>query len=161
MTEQYEKVSVSGFSSETLEAGTYPAALTRMEAGQGAFDPHARWVFLPEGKDIEVVGFTTLSAGRTAKGMEWARRILGKSTATDQQYGRDIKDKRPTVNWGEDELKGKSCRIVVEKTWDEEYEEYKNKVVNVLPPEASSSANGGSEDPHATASDEDFDDIPF
>jgi hypothetical protein len=82
MTEQYEKVSVSGFSPETIEAGTYPASVTRMEAGQGAFDPYARWVFLLEDQEVEVSGFTTLSAGRTAKGMEWARRILGKSTAT-------------------------------------------------------------------------------
>ena len=163
MTEQYEKVAVSGFSSDTIEAGTYPAQLVKMASGQGAFDPYARWTFHPDGfpEDVEVSGFTTLSPGRTAKGMEWARRILGKSTATDDKYGRDIKDKRPTVNWGEDELKGKPCRIVVEKIWDEGYEEYKNKVINVLPPETSSSTNGSNEDPRATDSDEDFDDIPF
>jgi hypothetical protein len=102
VTEQYEKVAVSGFSSETIEAGTYPAQLVKMASGQGAFDPYARWTFHPDGfpEDVEVSGFTTLSPGRTAKGMEWARRILGKSTATDDKYGRDIKDKRPSVNWG-------------------------------------------------------------
>ena len=155
-----EKVSVVAKRHEAIESGTYPAALESMTSGQGQFDPYARWEFYPMGfpEDVTVSGFTSLSDGRTSKGMEWARRILGKSDATDMKYGKDIRhEKRPVVNWGEDELKGLPCQVVVEKTWDEEYEEYKSKVINVLPP----SENHQSNDRGATASDEDFDNIPF
>jgi hypothetical protein len=164
-----EKVSVSGYRSEIIEAGTYPATLAKMNGGHGDFGPYAQWVFQPEGfsEDTEVSGFTTISAGRTSKGMEWARRILGKSDATDMSYGRDIKDKRPVVDWGEDELKGKPCRIEVEKKWDEDYEEHKNKVVNVLPAEqgsnlrAAQTASAQAAESYQNDPKEDFEDIPF
>jgi len=82
--------------------------------------------------------------------MEWTRRILGKSDATDTLYGKDMKDKRPNINWGEDELKGGRCSIVVEKKWNEDEEVYRNVVANVLPEAAG-----------APEEDEDFSEIPW
>src|SRR5215212_10402241 len=176
MTEQYEKVSVSGKEFETVESGTYPAELVKMPPIQTSDGPRALWVFLPEGEDIEVAGFTSLSQGSTSKAMEWARRILGKSDATDEKWGKDLKnERRPIVGWGEDELKGKPCRVVVEKYWDDEIEVYRNRVTNVLPSAngkgnatslrdaqaAASDAAASDGDPGATASDPDFEDIPF
>ena len=96
-----------------------------------------------------------MAAGRNAKGMEWARRILGKSTATDMKWGKDLKEKRPVISWGPAELEGKPCRIVVEKYFDEEEEIYKNRVVNVLPP-AKTEAEESLEE-----TEEDFESIPF
>jgi hypothetical protein len=67
--------------------------------------------------------------------MEWARRILGKSMAADMKWGRDLKEKGTVVDWGPGILVDKRCRIVVEKIFDEDEERYRNRVVNVLPPE--------------------------
>jgi len=158
---------------EIIEAGTYLAHLTKLRLLHGDFGPYAAWIFHPDGysDDAEPAGFTSISAGRTSKGMEWARRILGKSDATDTKYGKDMKDKRPVVDWGEDELKGKPCRIVVEKKWDEDEEVYKNLVTNVLPPEkqGTSSLRAAQEEASRAAQvnqaegpeEEDFNDIPF
>jgi hypothetical protein len=125
---------VKGFRPEIIEAGTYPATIVDIKEMNGVHGPYAMWLFQPDGfsKDAQPAGFTSISAGRTSKGMEWARRILGKSDATDQSYGKDIQDKRPVVDWGADELRNKSCRIVVEKNYDEDEEDYRNLVVNVL-----------------------------
>jgi hypothetical protein len=84
--------------------------------------------------------------------MEWARRILGKSTATDMSWGRDLKERRPVVDWGPDILVGKPCRIVIEKYFDQEEERYRNRVVNVLPPEETNVEGAAAAD---------FADLPF
>jgi hypothetical protein len=67
-------------------------------------------------------------------------------------WGRDIKNKRPVIDWGP-ELVGSRATIVVEKYFDEEEERYKNRVTNVV-------AEGALE---ATAKEEeeDFESIPF
>jgi len=160
-----ESVSIKGYKPETIEAGTYPATVAALKQGHGDYGPFAVWVFQPEGfsEDAQPAGFTTLSPARSGKGMEWARRILGKSEASDMLYGKDIRDKRPVVDWGEEELSGKSCRIVVEKNWDSNEEDYRNKVTNVLP---AKSAKSGEAIPDAKASaeaenEEDFDEIPW
>ncbi len=157
-----ESVSIRGYKPETIEAGTYPATVVALKQGHGDYGPFAVWVFQPEGfsEDAQPAGFTSLSGARSGKGMEWARRILGKSNANDMLYGKDIRDKRPVVDWGEEELSGKPCRIVVEKNWDPDEEDYRNKVTNVLP------AKSGEAIPDAKASaetenDEDFVEIPF
>jgi hypothetical protein len=59
--------------------------------------------FHPDGydDDVLVVGSTSMAQSPSAKAMEWARRILGKSNATDMKWGKDIrKEMRPVVNWG-------------------------------------------------------------
>ena len=150
---------VKAFKPEILEAGTYPATVAAMKKRPSSFgDEYVQWIFQPDGfsEDAQPAGSTSLASGRNAKGMEWARRILGKSTATDTKWGRDLKEKRPAVDWGPDILVGKPCRIVVEKNWDEDEERYRNRVVNVLPPEETN-------DEKAAAAEEadDFADIPF
>jgi hypothetical protein len=121
-------------------------------------DEYVQWIFQPDGfsEDAQPAGSTSLAAGRNAKGMEWARRILGKSTATDMQWGRDLKEKRPVVDWGPEILVGKPCRIVVEKNYDENEERYRNRVVNVLPPEETKVEKAA-----AAEEADDFEDIPF
>ena len=148
---------VKGFRPEIIEAGKYPATVVDIKQLHGQHGPYAMWIFQPNGfsEKAQPAGFTSISAGRTAKGMEWARRLLGKSDATDMLYGNDIKDKRPVVDWGAEELRGKPCRIVVEKNWDEDEEAYKNLVVNVLPPDETNAEKV------ATAEKEEDPDIPF
>ncbi len=126
---------VRGFRPEIIEAGTYLASVVDLKQLHGQHGPYAMWIFQPEGysEGAQPAGFTSISAGRTSKGMERARRILGKSDATDTLYGKDIQDKRPVVDWGAAEPKDKVCRIVVEKNWDEDEEAYRNLVVDVLP----------------------------
>jgi hypothetical protein len=129
---------VKAFRPEIIPAGTYSATLVGMKKRPGSFgDDYVQWIFQPDGysEDAQPAGATSLAAGATAKGMEWARRILGKSDATDTNWGRDLKEKRPVVDWGPDILIGKPCRIVVEKRYDEDEERYRNRVVNILPPE--------------------------
>ena len=120
-----------------LEAGTYNATFAGFsDVKQGSFgDPYVLWLFHPDGSpdETEVAGATSLAFGYTSKGMEWARRLTGKSSATDMTWGKDLKEKRPVINWGPD-LKGSTCQIVVEKNYDEDTETHKNRVVNVLPP---------------------------
>src|SRR5215218_4690954 len=150
---------VKAFRPEIIEAGTYPAKLVAMKKRPGGFgEDYVMWIFQPDGhsEDAQPAGATSMAAGANAKGMEWARRMLGKSTATDQKWGRDLKEKRPVVDWGPDILIGKSCRIVVEKNYDEDEERYRNRVVNVLPPEETKV-----EKDTADEEDADFNDISF
>lgn len=156
MTER-EKVSVPAFVPEIIEAGTYPATVVEISALNGDYGPYAMWIFQPDGytQDARPAGFTSLSAARSGKAMEWARRILGKSDATDTLYGKDMQDKRPIIDWGEDELRGGRCKIVVETKWDENEEVYRNVVANVLPEGAGASPGAPEED------EEDFSEIPF
>jgi hypothetical protein len=128
---------VKAFQPEIIEAGTYPATVAAMWKRPSRFgDEYVQWIFQPDGfsEDARPAGSTSLADGRKTKGMEWARRILGKSTATDARWGHELKEKRPVVDWGPDILVGKPCRIVVEKNWDGDEERYRNHVANVLPP---------------------------
>lgn len=152
-----ESWSVSGFVPEILEPGTYDATVVALKKRPSSFgDEYVQWIFQPDGysEDAQPAGSTSLAAGATSKGMEWSRRILGKSNATDMKWGRDLKDRRPVVNWGPEELEGKPCRIVVEKNWDENEERHRNRVVNVLPPSAAESSLEKEEA-------EEFDSAPF
>jgi hypothetical protein len=149
---------VKAFRPEIIDAGTYSAKLVGMKKRPGSFgDDYVQWIFQPDGysEEAQPVGSTSLATGATSKGMEWARRILGKSTAIDMKWGKDLKEKRPVINWGPAELEGKRCRIVVEKNWDEDEERYRNRVVNVLPPEKTATEESLEE------SEEDFRSIPF
>jgi hypothetical protein len=154
-----ETFTVRAFTPEIIEAGTYPATVAAMRKRPSSFgDDYVQWIFQPDGfsEDAQPAGSTSLAAGRNAKGMEWARRILGKSEATDMKWGRELKEKRPVVDWGPDILVGKSCRIVVEKNYDENEERYRNRVVNVLPPEETKVEQAARDE-----EEEDFESIPF
>jgi hypothetical protein len=139
-----DSFTVKAFRPEIIEAGTYSAKLVGMKKRPGSFgEDYVQWIFQPDGysEDAQPAGATSMAAGATAKGMEWARRMLGKSEATDMKWGRDLKEMRPVVDWGPDILIGKPCRIVVEKRYDEDEERYRNRVVNVLPPEKTDAEN--------------------
>jgi hypothetical protein len=113
---------VKGFRPEIIEAGKYPATVVDIKQLHGQHGPYAMWIFQPDGfsEKAQPAGFTSISAGRTAKGMEWARRLLGKSDATDMLYGNDIKDKRPVVDWGAEELRGCADRRVANVSMGDE-----------------------------------------
>jgi hypothetical protein len=138
---------------EVIEAGTYNATLTSFsDVKQGMNGEYVFWNFTPDGHDgVEVSIITSIGGGWKSKGMELARRLMGKSDATDTKWGLDLKKKRPRVNWGP-ELKGSRATIVVEKFFDEDEEVYKNRVVNVV-------AEGALE--AAVKEEEDFESIPF
>ena len=155
-----ESFTVRAFTPEIIEAGTYSATLVAMKKRPSSFgDEYVLWIFHPDGfsEDVQIAGSTSLAAGRNAKGMEWARRVLGKSTATDMKWGHELKEKRPVVDWGPDILVGKPCQIVVEKNWDEDEERYRNRVVNVLPPKETKVEQAATEAEEA----ESFEDMPF
>jgi hypothetical protein len=135
-----------------IDAGVYNATLTSFsDIRQGMNGEYVFWNFTPDGyDDVEVSIITSIGGGWKSKGMEIARRLMGKSDATDTRWGRDIKNKRPRVNWGP-ELKGSRATIVVEKIYDEDEEVHKNRVVNVV-------AEGALD---ATQKEEDFESSPF
>jgi hypothetical protein len=127
---------VKGSDRPVIEGGVYDATLTSfsdikqgMNGGEYVF-----WNFTPDAHDdAEVSIITSIGGGWRTKGMEIARRLKGKSDATDQRWGRDLKQKRPVIDWGP-ELVGSRAQIVVEKLYDEETETHKNRVVNVVAP---------------------------
>jgi hypothetical protein len=136
-----------------IDAGVYNATLTSFsDVRQGMNGEYVFWNFTPDGHDTEVSIITSIGGGWKSKGMEIARRLKGKSDATDTRWGRDIKDKRPRVDWGP-ELKGSRATIVAEKIYDEEEEIYRNRVTNVV-------AEGALK-PVEEAEAEDFESIPF
>jgi hypothetical protein len=81
--------------------------------------------------EVSIITSIGAEAGPRSKGMELARRLKDKSDATDTKWGKDIKDKRPRVDWGP-ELIGSRATIVVDKIWDEDEEVYRNRVTNVV-----------------------------
>ena len=136
-----------------IDAGVYNATLTSFsDVRQGMNGEYVFWNFTPDGHDTEVSIITSIGGGWKSKGMEIARRIKGKSDATDTKWGRDIKDKRPRVDWGP-ELKGSRATIVAEKIYDEDEEIYRNRVTNVV-------AEGALK-PVEEAEAGDFQSIPF
>jgi hypothetical protein len=136
-----------------IDAGVYNATLTSFsDVRQGMNGEYVFWNFTPDGHDTEVSIITSIGGGWKSKGMEIARRLKGKSDATDTKWGRDIRDKRPRVDWGP-ELKGSRATIVVDKIYDEDEEIYRNRVTNVV-------AEGALK-PVEEAEAEDFESIPF
>ena len=137
-----------------IDGGIYNATLTSFsDVKQGINNSeYVFWNFTPDGHDLEVSIITSTGGGWKSKGMELARRLMGKSDATDMRWGLDIKSKRPRVDWGP-ELVGSRATIVVDKIWDEDEEIYRNRVTNVV-------AEGALK-PVADAEAEDFESIPF
>ena len=116
-----------------IEAGIYNATLTSFsDVMQGRNGEFVFWRFTPDGHDdAEVAIIKSVSDGRNTKGIEIARRIKGKSGATDTMWGKDIRDKRPVVNWGPQDV-GSRATIVVDKFYNDDAEAYENRVTNVV-----------------------------
>src|SRR5918995_995846 len=91
-----------------IEAGVYDATLTSFSDVQhGRNGEYVFWNFTPdEHPDVEVSIITSCGpdTGTRSKGTEIARRIKGKSNATDTKWGKEIKDKRPRVDWGPQDI---------------------------------------------------------
>jgi hypothetical protein len=167
MTEPSTKFGgVKGQDRKIIEGGVYDATLTSFSDVQtGLNGEYVFWNFTPDAHpDVEVSLITSITGGWRAKGMEIARRLTGKSNATDQKWGRDLKQKRPVIDWGP-ELVGSRAQIVVEKVYDEDAETYRNRVVNVVAPGSfktvARSANGSADSSAAGVDESEFDDIPF
>jgi hypothetical protein len=140
-----------------IESGAYNATLTSFsDVRQGQNGEYVFWNFTPdEYPDVEVSIITSIGGGWRSKGMELARRLKGKSDATDTKWGLELKSKRPRIDWGP-ELKGSRATIVVEKIFDEEEEVYKNRVTNVVAEDAlKTRAEAEAE------AEEDFEKVPF
>src|SRR3712207_5276084 len=160
MTETTTKFSgVKGQDRPVIEGGVYDATLTSFsDVQQGLNGEYVFWNWTPDDyPDVEVSLITSIGGGWRTKGMEIARRLLGKSNATDTKWGRDLRTKRPIVDWGP-ELIGSRAQILVEKTYDEDTETYRNRVVNVVAPGALKPTGSGADD---DVDESDFDDIPF
>lgn len=116
-----------------IESGIYNATLSSFSDLQpGRNGEFVFWRFTPDGyDDVEVAVITSVTDGRNTKGMEIARRIQGKSKATDTKWGKDIRDQRPIVNWGPEDI-GARATIVVEKLYNDNIEAYENRVTNVV-----------------------------
>jgi len=166
MTEATTKFGgVKGQDRPVIEGGVYDATLTGFsDVQRGLNGEYVFWNWTPDGyPDLEVSIITSIGGGWRTKGMEIARRLKGKSDATDQKWGRDLKQKRPVIDWGP-ELIGSRAQIVVEKVYDQDTETYRNRVVNVVPP-GTFKSSAGTADEESSASggsaDDEFDDLPF
>jgi hypothetical protein len=161
MTESTKFGGVKGQNRPVIEGGVYDATLVSFsDVQRGLNGEYVFWNWRPDDHpDAEVSIITSIGGGWRTKGMEIARRLKGKSDATDQRWGRDLKQKRPVIDWGP-ELVGSRAQIVVEKIFDEETETYRNRVVNVVATGALKPA-GGETDDSSAVDESDFDDIPF
>jgi hypothetical protein len=93
--------------SKTLEAGDYPAVITKIEETNGDFGPQFQIQFVildadGEETDDEIRGYTSQKWGEKTKLYEWSRAILGKRCpGTGQPMDTD-------------KLKGRKCDLRVE-----------------------------------------------
>jgi hypothetical protein len=74
-----------------IEAGVYDATLASFSDIKSGINnsEYVFWNFTPDGHDVEVSIITSIGGGWKSKGMELARRLMGKSDAIDQKWGRD------------------------------------------------------------------------
>jgi hypothetical protein len=121
---------------KVLEDGAYPAKVESVEIKDTAFGERLMWKFKVEEENTEVVGFTSMSYSTRAKAYQWAEAIIG---------GID-----PKMGWGEDDVVGRPCTVVLTVGEDKDGVE-KNKVLKVKPPKKRAEADEA----------EDFEDIPF
>jgi hypothetical protein len=143
-----------------IDEDFYDATLTGFsDVKQSGNGPYVLWFWRPDAHpDVEVACATSIGGGPKSKGMEIARRLTGKSTAVDQKWGRDLKEKRPSIDWGP-ELIGSRAQIHFTKVWDEDSEVFRNRVVNVTAPGGLKPTGAANEADDVDESD--FDDIPF
>jgi hypothetical protein len=108
---------------QVLEEGPYQAVVEHIEKTSRTFGDGEKerlfWTFYIPAEDRRVVGFSSLSSSPKAKCTKWAKDILGV--------------KEDNFNWGPEDLKGKSCTVVLGIKEDADGDE-KNIVEKVKPP---------------------------
>jgi len=103
---------------EVLAEGPYPAALENVEERETKYGRRLMWIFRTLGKNIEVVGFTSMSPSTRANAYRWAEALKGPID--------------PKVGWGPEDVVGRECVVVLEVATDAQGFE-RNKVVDVKP----------------------------
>ena len=114
---------------EVLDEGPYRAVLEKVEERDTKFGQRLMWTFRVLGKNVEVVGFTSMSPSTRANAYRWAKAIMGQ---VDSRIG-----------WGPEDVIGGECVVVLEVAEDAQGFE-KNKVINVKPLEKEDSKTGDS-----------------
>jgi hypothetical protein len=103
---------------EVLGEGHYRAVLENVEEKETKFGQRLMWTFRILSKNVEVVGFTSMSPSTRGHAYRWAKALMGE---IDSQVG-----------WGPEDVIGRECVVVLEVTEDAQGFE-KNKVVDVKP----------------------------
>ncbi|PLS87628.1 MAG: hypothetical protein CYG60_00865 [Actinobacteria bacterium] len=105
---------------EVFDEGAYPAVLANVEEKETKFGNRLMWTFDLQGRNAEVVGFTSMSPSSRANAYAWAAAIMGG-------------DINPGVGWGPEDVIGRACVVTLEVVEDAQGVE-KNKVAKVKPP---------------------------
>jgi hypothetical protein len=104
---------------EVFDEGAYPAVLANVEEKETKYGDRLMWTFDLQGKNAEVVGFTSMSPSTKANAYAWAAAIMGEID--------------PDVGWGPEDVIGGDCTVILEVVEDAQGVE-KNKVAKVKPP---------------------------
>jgi hypothetical protein len=121
---------------KVLDDGTYEAILDNVVDKETKFGERLMWTFrIPAERNVEVVGFTSMSPSTRAHAYVWAEAIVGEID--------------PKTGWGPEDVIGGTCRVSL-GTYEDSQGIEKNKVEKVLKLDKSV------EDIEA-----EFDDIPF
>jgi hypothetical protein len=103
---------------EVLGEGPYPAVLENVEEKETKFGHRLMWTFRVLGKNVEVVGFTSMSPSTRGHAYRWAKALMGEID--------------PQLGWGPEDVIGRECVVVLEVVEDAQGSE-RNKVVDVKP----------------------------
>jgi hypothetical protein len=103
---------------EVLGEGPCPAILENVEERETKFGHRLMWFFRTLGKNIEVVGFTSMSPSTRGHAYRWASALMGEID--------------PQLGWGPEDVVGRECVVVLEVATDAQGFE-RNKVVDVKP----------------------------
>lgn len=103
---------------EVLGEGPYRAVLVNVEEKETKHGRRLMWTFRIVGKDVEVVGFTSMSPSSRANAYQWAKALMG--------------DIDPKVGWGPEDVVDREC-VVVLKVGEDAQGFQKNKVVEARP----------------------------
>ena len=119
---------------ELLDEGPYRAVLENVEERETKFGQRLMWTFSILGKNVEVVGFISMSPSTRGHAYRWARALMGEID--------------PHLSWEPEDVVGRECVVVLEVAEDAQGAE-RDKVVDVKPlGKREGNTNGsGSEEP--------------
>jgi len=120
---------------EVLGEGLYPAVLENIEEKETKFGRRLMWIFRTLAKNIEVVGFTSMSPSTRANAYRWAEALMGEID--------------PEGGWGPEDVIGRECTVLVKVAEDAQGFE-RNKVIDAKPLEKGEKTH-----------DSGFEDAPF